>query len=104
NRLEDGEPASSIVPDEVLSAALESAVEGRSTIRRLRPAEVTGFSDGEPFLRVHLADGRSIDTALLVAADGRRSRLREAAGIKSVGWSYDQIGIVTRVEHELPHE
>lgn len=103
NTLDDGEPASSIVPNDVLSAALEAVVEAEPTIRRLRPAEVAGFTSGDPYLRVHLADGRSIDTSLLVAADGRRSRLREAAGIKCVGWSYDQVGIVTRVEHELPH-
>jgi len=103
NSLENGEPASSIVPNDVLSAALEAAVEAQPAIGRLRPAEVAGFTSGDPYLRVHLADGRSIDTALLVAADGRRSRLREAAGIKCIGWSYDQVGIVTRIAHELPH-
>jgi 2-octaprenyl-6-methoxyphenol hydroxylase len=40
----------------------------------------------------------------VVAADGRRSFLREAAGIKVVGWSYPQTGIVTTVAHERPHE
>jgi 2-octaprenyl-6-methoxyphenol hydroxylase len=104
NRLEDGEPASFILPNHLLSAALEVAVDAEPAIRRLRPAEAAGLTSGDPHLRVHLADGRSIDTTLLVAADGRRSRLREAAGIKCVGWSYDQVGIVTRVEHELPHQ
>ena len=104
NILGDGAPASSIVPNDALGAALEAAVSAAAGIQRLRPAEATGFSTGDPYVRVHLADGRSIDTSLLVAADGRRSRLREAAGIKVVGWSYDQIGIVTRVAHELPHE
>lgn len=104
NRLEDGEPASHIVPNDVLSRALEAAVDAEPAIRRLRPAEATGFTSGDPYVSVHLADGRSIDAGLLVAADGRRSRLREAAGIKCVGWSYDQIGIVTRIEHELPHQ
>ena len=42
-------------------------------------------------------------TPLLVAADGRASRLREMAGIKVVGWSYPQVGIVTTVRHEKPH-
>jgi 2-octaprenyl-6-methoxyphenol hydroxylase len=40
---------------------------------------------------------------LLVAADGRASRLREVAGIGVVGWSYTQVGIVTTVAHEKPH-
>lgn len=104
NTLDNGEPASCILPNQALAAALEKAVEAEPAIQRLRPAEATGFTDGDPFIGVHLADGRSIETGLLVAADGRRSRLREAAGIKCVGWSYDQIGIVTQVEHELPHK
>ena len=40
---------------------------------------------------------------LLVAADGRASRLREMAGIGVVGWNYPQVGIVTTVSHEKPH-
>ena len=41
---------------------------------------------------------------LLVAADGGKSQLREAAGIKVVRWSYPQIGIVATVRHEKPHQ
>jgi 2-octaprenyl-6-methoxyphenol hydroxylase len=51
-----------------------------------------------------LSDGRSIAASLLVAADGARSRLREAAGIGWVGWSYPQSGIVATIGHERDHE
>src|SRR4029079_9160421 len=40
---------------------------------------------------------------LVGAADGARSAIREAAGIRSVGWDYDQAGIVTTVAHERDH-
>src|SRR3990170_3245456 len=40
---------------------------------------------------------------VLAAADGKRSQLRERAGIKCVGWSYPQMGIVTTVAHARPH-
>ena len=33
-----------------------------------------------------------------------RSKLRDLAGIKTVHWAYDQMGIVTTVAHERPHE
>ncbi|MCA3554420.1 FAD-dependent monooxygenase [Aestuariivirga sp.] len=52
---------------------------------------------------VTLADGAILKAPLIVAADGRNSPAREAAGIKLVGWPYDQMGLVATVEHELPH-
>ena len=50
-----------------------------------------------------LADGQQITARLVVAADGRDSPLRDAAGIDAVRWRYPQTGIVCAVEHELPH-
>ena len=47
---------------------------------------------------------RSLRAALLVAADGRASPLREAAGIGVVRWSYRQAGIVTTVRLKQPHQ
>jgi 2-octaprenyl-6-methoxyphenol hydroxylase len=41
---------------------------------------------------------------LLVAADGRNSPLREAAGIGVVRWSYPQTGIVATVRLDRPHQ
>ncbi len=46
----------------------------------------------------------SFATRLLVAADGGRSRLREAAGIGTVGWDYGQAGLVATLSHTLPHD
>ena len=37
------------------------------------------------------------------AADGRRSKLRQMAGIKTVAWDHEQIGIVTIVTHDKVH-
>jgi 2-octaprenyl-6-methoxyphenol hydroxylase len=52
----------------------------------------------------HLGDGQAIAAQLLVAADGRRSPLREAAGIRSLSWDYAQVGLVATLTHELPHD
>lgn len=51
-----------------------------------------------------LEDGRAVEAALVVAADGARSRLRQAAGVGLVGWSYPQAGIVATIGHARPHE
>ncbi len=104
NTTADGEPATYIVPNGALTTSLVAAVKNAPSITVLAPAEATGFSRGDAVATVDLADGRTLTCALVVAADGRNSPLREAAGIKVVGWDYPQTGIVTRVRHERPHE
>ena len=103
NQVGEHEPASFIVPSQALSRALHEAVTNVSEIELIAPAEASSFESGDAGVDIALADGRTLRAALLVAADGRRSPLREAAGIKSIGWSYPQIGIVTTVEHDRPH-
>ena len=39
-----------------------------------------------------------------VAADGARSKLRALADIQTIGWDYDQSGLVATVAHERDHE
>ena len=99
----DGEPATYIVPNSALQAALRRGVESSSSLELITPAEAIDFASNESGIKVTLADGGAIAASLLVAAEGRRSRLREAAGIKVVGWSYPQIGIVVTVRHDRPH-
>lgn len=103
NTTEAGEAATHILPVEPLWRALRSAAAARSGITLLAPAEAKGFVAEEAGAQLTLADGREVTASLVVAADGRRSALREAAGIKVIGWSYPQTGIVTTVQHDRPH-
>ena len=98
-----GVPATYIVPNSVLHQALCSVAARMPSIKWIAGAEAQDFTTAETGVVVRLADGAELHAGLLVAAEGRSSRLREAAGIKVVGWSYPQIGIVTTVRHELPH-
>ncbi len=95
--------AAHIVPLPVLSAGLETAVAALPSIRLMRPAQATGFAAHAFDARIELAEGGAILARLAVAADGQRSFLRQAAGIKSVGWPYAQVGIATTVEHDRDH-
>lgn len=47
--------------------------------------------------------GAEIPAALILAADGARSKLRELASIPVRQWSYGHTAIVCRVQTELPH-
>ena len=100
----EGEPATWIVEHLRLQRALLERAEGAKSIALLGGAAAEGFAADEHGVTVELADGSRLRAALLVAADGRRSRLREAAGIKVVRWSYPQTGIVVTVRHEKPHQ
>lgn len=104
NATSSGEPATYILPHDKLLQSLLTAAQRLPSIAILAPAEARDFAVSETGVRVDLADGRQVECALLVAAEGRRSRLREAAGIDVVGWDYPQSGIVTTVRHERPHE
>jgi 2-octaprenyl-6-methoxyphenol hydroxylase len=53
---------------------------------------------------VSLEDGRKLHAPVLVAADGRNSPTREAAGIRVARWRYNHHAIVSVLGHELPHD
>lgn len=53
---------------------------------------------------LELDGGDRVSTSLVVACDGKMSRLREQAGIRTLGRQYGQSAIVLTVEHELPHQ
>ncbi|GJD77580.1 2-octaprenyl-6-methoxyphenyl hydroxylase [Methylobacterium gregans] len=102
---EDGTPFAHMVEAEPLAAALLDACREAGValvargIARLEGAG-EGAGDG---VRAVAPDGTAETASLVVAADGARSRLREAAGIGWVGWSYPQSGIVATIGHDRPH-
>ncbi len=106
NETEDGRPAAFIVPHAALMRGLQSALrqELARGIALLGGRSITDFTTTDGLVKVTIDDASAIETELLVAADGRKSKLRDAAQIKCVSWDYDQIGIVTTVAHERPHQ
>ncbi len=98
----DGRPFAHMVPNTALVGALRRACDELGV--SIRPSTlVESFNSGDHSVAVALAGGETLEARLLVACDGVRSRLREAAGIKVVEFDYGQSGIVTTVEHERPH-
>lgn len=51
-----------------------------------------------------LSDGTTATAPLLIAAEGRNSPTRAAAGINVARWSYDHNAIITAFVHERPHD
>ena len=50
------------------------------------------------------SNGETYGARLLLAADGRNSVLREAAGIRTNAWSYEQTALATSFAHSGPHD
>ncbi len=68
-----------------------------------RPASVVAAARREGVMQLQLANGRSIAAALLVAADGAQSPLRERLGFATRSWSYGQDAIITTLTTSRPH-
>jgi len=54
--------------------------------------------------RVGLSDGSRVRARLVIAADGRNSPIREAAGVKVKTTRYGQKALAFAVTHPIPHE
>jgi 2-octaprenyl-6-methoxyphenol hydroxylase len=95
--------AAFIVPNARIAAALAAKVSATPAIDYRANAIVTGFATLAGLATISLHGGSTLRAPLVIAADGRRSSVRELAGIQSVGWDHDQNGIVTAIRHEYDH-
>ncbi len=102
SREAENEPFAHMVPNQYLIKSLRQAATDCGVICHyetiVETQEITSAS-----AQVCTAKGQTFQAKLLIGADGVRSRSRANAGIKTMNWSYDQIGIVTTVAHERPH-
>jgi 2-octaprenyl-6-methoxyphenol hydroxylase len=96
-------PLGYIVENRILRRALMAQAAELPTLRHVAPATINAVERGDWRALAHLGDGRRVAGALVAACDGARSPLREAAGIKTLAWTYPQISIVCTVRHALPH-
>ncbi len=87
--------------DDVVSTL--SALADRLGVDRVSAA-VTRWRSGARVAALGLSGGGEIHARLAVAADGGRSRLAVLAGVQTIGWDYDQAGIVATVAHERDHQ
>lgn len=84
--------------------ALDGAVKARPSISMIQPMSVSAIARDAAGATVTLADGRKLRAPLLVGADGRRSFVRGAVGIRTIGWDYPVTAIVATIQHDKPHD
>jgi 2-octaprenyl-6-methoxyphenol hydroxylase len=91
----------------VLVQALLDALEGADWLTWLCPAELMQVEYGTKgaTLTVAIANEQcTLQTRLLVAADGSRSPIRQQAGIGTKGWQYWQSCVTAVIRPEKSHE
>jgi 2-octaprenyl-6-methoxyphenol hydroxylase len=87
--------------DDVVGALSELC--DRLGVRRIT-GSVAHWAPGKHVAELGLSEGRTLRARLAIAADGARSKLSQLADIQTIGWDYDQAGIVATVAHERDHE
>ncbi|XP_060031459.1 ubiquinone biosynthesis monooxygenase COQ6, mitochondrial isoform X3 [Erinaceus europaeus] len=92
-----------IVENDVIMHALTKQLEAVSdrvtVLYRSKAVSYTwpysfSMADSSPWVHITLGDGSTLQTKLLIGADGHNSGVRQAAGIQNVSWNYDQSAVV----------
>jgi 2-octaprenyl-6-methoxyphenol hydroxylase len=96
-------PFATLLEDRFLRPALLDAVATEPLISQRAPFRVTRHEAGTAGARVTGEDGTVLRGALAVAADGRRSPLAAAAGLRWSGRRYGQTGLVCAIDLAADH-
>jgi len=96
------DPFGWIIEARALRIAINRKLHNHPNILLLAPAEANVTFEAD-FARIAITDGPKISARLVVAADGRESRLRGQAGIPVTRIPYRQSAVVCAIAHEKPH-
>jgi len=103
-----------IVENDIVQAAIDQQVHGaadRVEVKYESPVESYHFPSSDSFVEgesslaeVTLKSGETIHTQLVIGADGFKSKVRSTADIHTIGWEYEQMGVVAVLELSEPTE
>jgi 2-octaprenyl-6-methoxyphenol hydroxylase len=86
-----------------LMAALDARAATLAHLQRF-DAPAVAIEPGEHEVLVALLGGQRLRTRLVIGADGRRSLCRQAAGIRTDGFGYEQTALTVNLQHTRPHD
>lgn len=90
------------IPNAPFLAVLDARIAASGNIVRLENGVTAANAFGQG-VELVLGDGERVTARLVVGADGKKSLVRENAGIDVRSWSYPQAALVLNFAHERPH-
>ncbi|GMB82626.1 UbiH/UbiF family hydroxylase [Shinella zoogloeoides] len=90
------------IPNLPFLKVLDERIATQGNIVRLENG-VTAANSFENGVELVLDNGERVLASLVVGADGKKSRIRDSAGIGVRAWSYPQSALVLNFAHERPH-
>ena len=96
------EPFGWIIEARALRIALNRRLHDSSNIRLIAPAQAS-VTRSPQAVSIQTSTGDNFTARLVIAADGRHSRLRTQAGIPVTRIAYRQTALVCAIAHQLPH-
>ncbi|MAP96355.1 MAG: 2-octaprenyl-3-methyl-6-methoxy-1,4-benzoquinol hydroxylase [Ponticaulis sp.] len=98
-----GEPLGYMIEVDLLNNAIRERVQQCEAIKLYAPNSVTALATGPDCARVTLDDGTELQADLVIGADGVGSAIRDLAGIRTIGWSYEQAVVAVTLQLDQPH-
>ena len=92
------------IPNWLIRREIVARLAEMPNVRFLPGTGFAGYLARDDAARVRLSDGRVMEARLVVAADGRDSPARQAAGIGVRTMRYGQKALVFAVSHARPHD
>lgn len=92
-----------VVPNALLGQVLLQRL-AESSVQPLAPVQVQQVQPLRRGYRLHLQDGASLSTRLLVLADGAQSRLAMQLGVDYARTDYGQHALIANLRVEQPHQ
>lgn len=87
-----------------LGQTLNQHLQRIDSLQLLCPARVTALTQHPNHVDVQLDNGHSVQTRLLVAADGRSSTIRQLLGLDAWQQQYDQVAVIANISTDKAHQ
>ena len=92
-----------LIPNDIIRKYLYKRLKNISNVTLINRTECLSIDNNTKYSLLLLSNKRKIKSSLVVAADGRFSKMRSKVGISAFIHNFDKNMIVCRMEHEKPH-